>query len=382
MRQERRAVLVVALLASGVALGQGGNPSPSTVALTHALERMPLYFIENCGQVDSRVAYYVQGRDTTLYFTAEGMTLVQTEQRHDRNDSTGRLEKASLRSRHSRTPGPGSRWVVKLDFVGANPNPQDRGRGSDARRRQLLQGAARELEDRPHDVRLDRLLRSLAGHRSRLLRDGQPPQVHVPRQAGGRPGPDQAGLPRRHGDQADRRRAARGGDAGGSAPRRPAVRLSGGRGPPRGDRRRRTRSIERRPDGSRGYGFALGPYDRSRPLVLDPAVLVYAGYIGGSGADEGAGIAVDAPATPTSRAGPPSTEATFPVTVGPDLTFNGSGLFGRRLRGQGQGRRHRARLLRLHRRQRRRSGLRHRRGQRGQRLRHGLHRTRPRPLSR
>ena len=42
-------------------------------------------------------------------------------------------------------------------------------------------------------------------------------------------------------------------------------------------------------------------------------------------------------ATPMSRATPYSTEATFPVTVGPDLTYNGGG---RRLRGQGQRRRH------------------------------------------
>src|SRR6185369_11825074 len=33
-------------------------------------------------------------------------------------------------------------------------------------------------------------------------------------------------------------------------------------------------------DGSRRYGFALASYDRSKPLVLDPAVFVYAGYIG------------------------------------------------------------------------------------------------------
>jgi hypothetical protein len=96
-----------------------------SVALTHSLERMPLYFIENCGQLDSRVAYYVQGRDTTLYFTAEGVTLVRAEQRHDRNDATGRLEKASLgRPFQAQAPDAESRWVVKLDFVGANPNPR------------------------------------------------------------------------------------------------------------------------------------------------------------------------------------------------------------------------------------------------------------------
>ncbi len=111
-----------------VPLKEGHQPtSPASekrVAVTRALERMPLYFIENRGQLDPRVAYYVQGRDTTLYFTAEGMTLVQTEQRHEKNDSNGRLEKVSLSRGISQTPNPVSRWVVKLDFVGANPNPK------------------------------------------------------------------------------------------------------------------------------------------------------------------------------------------------------------------------------------------------------------------
>ncbi len=39
--------------------------------------------------------------------------------------------------------------------------------------------------------------------------------------------------------------------------------------------------------------FALGPYDHSRPLVIDP-VLNYATYLGGSSANLGSGIAVDA----------------------------------------------------------------------------------------
>jgi hypothetical protein len=40
-------------------------------------------------------------------------------------------------------------------------------------------------------------------------------------------------------------------------------------------------------------GFALGPYDRSRELVIDPA-LSYSTYLGGSDEDEAFGIAVDA----------------------------------------------------------------------------------------
>jgi hypothetical protein len=51
--------------------------------------------------------------------------------------------------------------------------------------------------------------------------------------------------------------------------------------------------------------------------------LVYAGYIGGSGDDVGNGIAVDASGNAYVTGNTNSTEATFPVTGGPDLTYNG-----------------------------------------------------------
>ncbi len=46
-------------------------------------------------------------------------------------------------------------------------------------------------------------------------------------------------------------------------------------------------------DGAGTYGFRLGAYDPARPLVIDPTVLVYAGFLGGSGDDFGNAIAVD-----------------------------------------------------------------------------------------
>ena len=44
------------------------------------------------------------------------------------------------------------------------------------------------------------------------------------------------------------------------------------------------------PDGS--VGFVLGAYDRALPLVIDPT-LVYSTYLGGSGTDNGYGLAID-----------------------------------------------------------------------------------------
>ena len=71
------------------------------------------------------------------------------------------------------------------------------------------------------------------------------------------------------------------------------------------------------------FGFRVGAYDQRKPLVLDPVVLLYAGYIGGSSEDFGLGIAVDSTGNAYVTGRTDSTEATFPVKVGPDLTFNG-----------------------------------------------------------
>src|SRR5262245_9193728 len=53
-----------------------GQLSEAKVVETYG--QLPLYFIENQGQVDGRVAYYVAGKDKTLYFTAQGITIALT----------------------------------------------------------------------------------------------------------------------------------------------------------------------------------------------------------------------------------------------------------------------------------------------------------------
>jgi hypothetical protein len=78
-------------------------------ALDRAQERfgkLPLYFVENIGQTDSTVRYYIPGNDRSIYFANNGVTLSFSGQSGARIDQ---------------------RWAVKLDFVGANPDAHPEG---------------------------------------------------------------------------------------------------------------------------------------------------------------------------------------------------------------------------------------------------------------
>ena len=65
--------------------------------------------------------------------------------------------------------------------------------------------------------------------------------------------------------------------------------------------------------GTRQVGFRVAAYDPSRPLIIDP-VLVYSTYLGGSGIEEGRGIAVDGAGNAYVTGATGSTD--FPTTAG------------------------------------------------------------------
>jgi hypothetical protein len=69
-------------------------------------------------------------------------------------------------------------------------------------------------------------------------------------------------------------------------------------------------------------GFAIAQYDASQPLIIDP-VLSYSTYLGGSGGDEGRGIAVDSAGNAYVTG--ETNSADFPTTPGAFQTTSGGG---------------------------------------------------------
>jgi hypothetical protein len=281
-----------------------------------ALGNLPLSFVENGNRFDSRVRFFVEGRTASFYFTEEGVTYVLTEDEPRPGLGSGIL-KAASRPTPSRR-----RWVLKLDFLGANPHPTISGseKGS---------GVVSYFTGRPDNWKtglptwnsivyssvwpgVDVVFSGTAGELKYTLRVAPGVDPRTIRLA--YRGASTAGL-----------------DAEGCVELRTPVRtLREAR--PVSFQERYGRRVDvptafavRAPaaDGSLQYGFTLGAYDRTKTLEIDPVVYAYSGYIGGNQIDQGYGIAVDAAGSAyvvgTTRSGPTS----FPVVVGPDLSPGG-----------------------------------------------------------
>jgi len=268
------------------------------------LNRMPLVFTENQGQLHEDVGFYVQGSDKTLYFTPKGVTFALTGTTAD-----------------NETP---QRWVVKLDFVGANPAVRARG---EERQRAIIS----YFKDRPQDWKTGiptygKIAYSELWPGIDLIYTGTVNKLKYEFVV--KPGADPNQI-----------RLAYRGAAGISVKETGQLVVttplaSFGDAEPYAyqeiDGQRVEVPMAYELNGKTSgdvfeYGFDIGNYDRTKPLILDPAVLVYCGYIGGTGSDMGFAIAVDAEGNAYVTGGTNSTEASFPVVVGPDLTYNGNG---------------------------------------------------------
>ncbi len=288
--------------------------------------KLPLYFIENQGQLDSRVGYYIQGGDKSIYFTGSGVTFALTAPAEEEDEGTPEIRPASFDrgGLGNESPVARQRWVVKLDFVDANPNTQPVGQEPTDAVISYFKGPREEWTT------------GLPTYASLVYRDLWPGIDLVYTGTGSRlkytfvvqPGtdPNQIKLAYRGAS------AVRINEAGQLEVSTPGESFQEDK--PYAYQEVEGQDLDLKVEVAAAYslegeaservqfGFSVGDYDPQKVLVIDPIILLYAGYIGGSGFDNGRGIAVDSTGNAYVVGDTTSTEATFPVTLGPDLTWN------------------------------------------------------------
>lgn len=298
MPYKARTLLVVVALVLGGCSGVGSSGQERTDAkethdLASALSAFPLHFVENRGQIDAAVDYYLAGRDTTAYFGSGGITLALVD-----------------------TRGTQTRWGLKLDLLGADPRSRPQGRLKTSAVTSYFRGGMKEWQaglptysqvtyEKPWPG-IDLVYsgaESRLKYEFRLAPGADPSAIRL----------SYRGITGLRVDERGRLHI--------STPVRTIVDDA-----PRAYQHIAGRRVEVASAFTvRGntYGFRLGSYDRTRPLIIDPAVLVYAGFIGGTGNELGNGIAVDAAGNAYVTGETASTEASFPEAAGPDLSYNG-----------------------------------------------------------
>ncbi len=305
---------VTAIQARDSVSSKAKRPAAERARVDESFGKLPLYFIENRGQADETIAYYIQGKDKSVYFSEEGVTFVLTK-------PSATLDKKQLPPAErlsAAAPAP-DRHALALQFLNARPVKPEGTNKAEAvvsyfkGPREQWHTALPTYSGLSYPELWSGIDLVYEGARGALKYS-----FHV------KPGADPASI----------KLAYRGADsvtltdAGGLTVATPAGNLHDGAPVAWQDIEGQRIPVSARftltPDDEHTMiGFVLGDYDRSRPLVLDPAVLVYAGYIGGGGTDFGTGIAVDSNGNAYVVGHTSSAAASFPVSGGPDLSHNG-----------------------------------------------------------
>ncbi len=294
---------------------QATSPRPDTAAFG----QVPLSFVENAGQLDARVAYYVTGQDKTVFFTPQGLTFVLAQPRQPGRAATrsGELSAGDPEPRAERQV---LDWVLKLDFVGAAADARPVAEAASPTLFNLFLGPAEQWKTglRSYGRLVYRNLwpgidLAYSGTFDRL-------KYQFVLQPGADPGLIRLAYRGATGLQVDAQGRLQVSTPLGALHDDSPAAYQGLNG------RRVSVDVAYQLDEPRtqSYGFCLGQYDRTQPLVLDPAVFLYCGFLGGQGSDEGHGIAVDASGSAYVAGKTNSPPASFPETVGPRLTLSGS----------------------------------------------------------
>ncbi|HLI75624.1 MAG TPA: hypothetical protein VKV02_01665, partial [Acidobacteriaceae bacterium] len=285
-------LLLLALFRPAAApVAAGAPPPPPAKALRAAYGQLPLSFEANAGQTDPQVAFLAHGSGYTLFLTPqEAVLALRPPAASDSPPPEGR--DASTAQRDSLPPPPDATAattapVLRLQLVGANPEPAVVGQ-------QALPGTVNYLVGND-PAQWHTHVPTYAQVQYQAVYPGVDLVYHGDRQQLEydfvvAPGADPTAIRLRF-EGADRLAVDAVGDlvvqtAGGPVVQRAPVIYQegpGGRQPVAGGYVVEEEQVR----------FAVGAYDASRPLVLDPVVLAYSTYLGGSGSDAGFGIAVD-----------------------------------------------------------------------------------------
>ncbi len=310
------------------------GPAAARTAADLNFGKMPLCFLPNQGQLDEAVAFYVQGKDKTLYFGPDGITFSLYDLAERASRQSGGPEAEGERDRSL----PQARWNVKLDFMSANPDVRPVGEDRAA-------GVVSYFKGRPEDWRTglptySRIVyRELwpgidlaySGNVNELKYEfivhpgGDPSQIRLAYRGATGVKVDEAGQLQVHtpaGSFRDGTPVAYQEIDGRRLPVALAYSLSDPAAMPAAEKPRNDQN-EDTPYSAVTYGFAVGGYDHTQPLVMDPVMFVYCGFLGGSNLEYGRAVACDASGNAYITGYTASSQATFPVTTGPDLTYAG-----------------------------------------------------------
>jgi hypothetical protein len=344
----RLVALVVVVAVAGCVSSAPRMPSSARVsavtrpaAAGSTLAGLPISFVENRGQLDPQVAFAVQRSAMSAYFTPGGVTFALVGPQAGAPESGGRAPTdpadLALGDRRRDAGAALRRWAVRQELVGARPAAAPVG---------LEQtGAIVSYFKGPRE----RWIVGAPTYASVVYPDAWPGIDVIYAGNGGRL--ESSFVVKAGGDPGQIRVEYRGASevrltetgqlqvvtpVGVLAEDAPAAFQEV-------DGRRTDVKVEYEleqtaaGDGS-AYGLRLGPYDPSLPLVVDPPFL-FSGYVGGSAFDTAFGIALDGAGNAYIAGATGSSEASFPVTVGPDLSFNGaaSDAFVAKVRADGTG---------------------------------------------
>ncbi len=262
--------------------------------------RLPLYFVENVGQVHGGSDFYIHGRDKSIYFSQQGLTFALVNG--------------------------GKRSVVKLDFVNANPHAKLEGVDRTEAVFSYFSGPARTWKggvrsfsslvyrdlwpgiDLEYSGTVDRMKYSF-----RLKPGADPSLIQLAYRGANTVTLDAQGeldIQTSSGSFKDAAPVSFQTEPRAAGAVKHQIEVA-------------TKYWIKTTSGRAVYGFQVADYDRSRELIIDPAVLIYSGFVGGAGDDAAYSIAVDSARNAYIAGTTSSPQMSFPVVAGPDLTYNG-----------------------------------------------------------